>query len=142
MAMMAMTTNSSINVKAQTLPGGRNAAGRLGRIRALPPNATRLERGGVQSTSRSRLKGSPASGVFEQPGLATLLRLVCDRGALRGRCTDVPARRTPENPSWTLTEMLCIFEFIASAGIYLFQRSKAWAQWRDPLRHRSRRNSF
>jgi hypothetical protein len=55
-----------------------------GRIQALPPNATRLERGCVQSTSRSTLKNSAAPGVFQQAGFAKLLRLVFDTTALRG----------------------------------------------------------
>jgi hypothetical protein len=47
----------------------------------------RLERGCVQSTSRSTLKSSAASGVFQQAGFAKLLRLVPPRrdiAALRG----------------------------------------------------------
>jgi hypothetical protein len=51
-------------------------AGHPGRIRALPPNATRLERGCVQSASRSTLKSFAASGVFQQASLAKRLRLV------------------------------------------------------------------
>jgi hypothetical protein len=43
-----------------------------------------LERGCVQSTSRSTLKGSAASGIFQQAGFAKLLRLVYDTAALRG----------------------------------------------------------
>jgi hypothetical protein len=35
-----------------------------------------LERGCVRSTSRSTLKGSVASGIFQQAGFAKLLRLV------------------------------------------------------------------
>jgi hypothetical protein len=59
-----------------------------GRIRALPPSAIGLERGCVQSTSRSTLKGSAASGIFQQAGFAKLLRLVFDTAALRVQCAD------------------------------------------------------
>jgi hypothetical protein len=48
-----------------------------------PPTATRLERGCVQSTSRSALKSSAAPGVFQQATHAKLLRLVFDTAALR-----------------------------------------------------------
>ena len=61
-----------------------------GRILTLPPNAIGLERGCVQSTSRSTLKGSAASGIFQQAGFAKLLRLVYDTAALRGQCADAP----------------------------------------------------
>jgi len=44
---------------------------------------TRLERGCVQSTSRSALKSSAAPGVFQQATHAKLLRLVFDTAALR-----------------------------------------------------------
>jgi hypothetical protein len=47
-----------------------------------------LERGCVQSTSRSTLKGSAASGIFQQAGFAKLLRLVFDTAALRVQCAD------------------------------------------------------
>jgi hypothetical protein len=67
------------------------AATPVGRIRVLPPNATRLERGCVQSTSRSTLKSSVASGVFQPAGFAKLLRLVCDTAALRGQCANAPS---------------------------------------------------
>jgi hypothetical protein len=39
-----------------------------------------LERGCVQSTSRSTLKGSAASGIFQQAGFVKLLRLVPPSG--------------------------------------------------------------
>jgi len=55
---------------------------------ALPPNATGLERGCVQSTSRSTWKSFAASGVFQQAGFAKLLRLVFDTAALRGQCPE------------------------------------------------------
>jgi hypothetical protein len=45
-----------------------------------------LERGCVQSTSRSTLKSSAASGVFQQVSFVKLLRLVFDTVALRGQC--------------------------------------------------------
>jgi hypothetical protein len=70
------------------------AATPVGRIRVLPPNATRLERGCVQSTSRSTLKSSVASGVFQPAGFAKLLRLVPlqrDTAALRGQCANAPS---------------------------------------------------
>jgi hypothetical protein len=54
-----------------------------GRIRALPPNAIGMERGCVQSTSRSTWKSSEASGIFQLAGFAKLLRLVFDTAALR-----------------------------------------------------------
>jgi len=57
----------------------------VGRIRALPPNATGLERGCVQGTSRSTLKGSAASGILQHAGFAKLLRLVYDTAAPRGQ---------------------------------------------------------
>jgi hypothetical protein len=44
----------------------------------------RLERGCVQSTSRSMWKGSAASGILPHTGFSRLLRLVCDTAALRG----------------------------------------------------------
>jgi hypothetical protein len=49
-----------------------------------------LERGCVQSPSRSTLKGSAASGIFQQAGFAKLLRLVFDTAALQGQCADAP----------------------------------------------------
>ena len=58
---------------------------------ALSPNATGLERGSVQSTSRSTLNSSAASGVFQQVSFAKLLRLVPprrDTAALRGQCKE------------------------------------------------------
>jgi hypothetical protein len=61
-----------------------------GRIRILPPNTTRLERGCVQSTSRSTLKSFAASGVFQPVDLAKRLRLVFDTAALPGQCADAP----------------------------------------------------
>ncbi len=49
----------------------------IGRNWTPPPNITRLERGCVQSTSHSTLKGSTVSGVFQQQAsFAKLLRLV------------------------------------------------------------------
>jgi hypothetical protein len=73
----------------------------VGRIRTLSPNATGLERGCVRSTSRSTLKRSAASGVFQQAGFAKLLRLVPprrDTAALRGQCVNAPQRvRQPQN---------------------------------------------
>jgi hypothetical protein len=68
------------------------AAAPVGRIRVLPPNATRMERGCVQSASRSTLKrSSVASGVFQPAGFARRLRLVCDTAALRGRRANTPS---------------------------------------------------
>jgi len=61
-------------------------------IPTLSPNATRLERGCVPSTSRSTLKGSAALGIKQQAGFANLLRLVFDTAALRG---SVKMRRNP-----------------------------------------------
>src|ERR1035438_4500459 len=61
-----------------------------GACRAQPPNATRLERVCVQSTSRSTLKSSAASGVFQQASFAKLLRLVFDTAALRGQWQALP----------------------------------------------------
>jgi len=52
-----------------------------------------MERGCVQSTSRSTWKGSEASGIFQLAGFAKLLRLVPlgrDTAALRGQCADAP----------------------------------------------------
>jgi hypothetical protein len=49
-----------------------------------------LERGCVQSTSRSKLEGSAASGILRQAGFAKPLRLVYDTAALRGQCQDAP----------------------------------------------------
>jgi hypothetical protein len=66
-------------------------AAEFGRILTVPPNAIGLERGCVQSTSRSTLKGSEASGISQQAGFAKLLRLVFDTAALRGS-----ARHTPD----------------------------------------------
>jgi hypothetical protein len=60
------------------------------RTRAPLPNATGLERGCVQSTSRSKLEGSAASGILRQAGFAKPLRLVYDTAALRGQCQDAP----------------------------------------------------
>jgi hypothetical protein len=54
------------------------------------PNATGLERGCVQSTSRSTLKSFVASGVFQQADFAKRLRLVFDTAALRGQCVRPP----------------------------------------------------
>jgi hypothetical protein len=68
-------------MKDQDIIGRQTTA--LGRIRTLLQNATRPERGCVQSTSRSMLKSSAASGVFHQASLANLLRLVFDTAALR-----------------------------------------------------------
>ena len=79
-------------MKDQSKIGRRTVA--LGRIRTLSRNATRPERGCVQSTSRSTLKSSAASGVFQQANLANLLRLVPlkrDTAALRGQCLNAPA---------------------------------------------------
>jgi len=45
-----------------------------------------LERGCVQSTSRSMLEIVTASGVFQQVSFVKLLRLVFDTAALRGQC--------------------------------------------------------
>ena len=42
----------------------------------LPPNVIGMERGCVQSTSRSTWKGSEASDIFQLAGFAKLLRLV------------------------------------------------------------------
>jgi len=84
------------------------AATPVGRIRVLPPNATRLERGCVQSTSRSTLKSSAASGVFQPAGFAKLLWLVPlqrDTAALRGQCANTPSpvrlvtKRSPASSS-------------------------------------------
>jgi hypothetical protein len=84
------------------------AATPVGRIRVLPPNATRLERGCVQSTSRSTLKRSAASGVFQPAGFAKLLRLVPlqrDTAAFRGQCANTPSpvrlvtKRSPASSS-------------------------------------------
>jgi hypothetical protein len=55
------------------------------------PNAIGMERGCVQSTSRSTWKGSEASGIFQLAGFAKLLRLVFDTAALRGQCADAPS---------------------------------------------------
>jgi hypothetical protein len=54
----------------------RGSSGIYWHIRTLSPNATGLERGCVQSTSHSTLKSPAASGVFQQAGIAKLLRLV------------------------------------------------------------------
>jgi hypothetical protein len=62
----------------------------------LPLNAIGLEHGCVQSTSRSTLKGSAVSGVFQQTGFAKLLRLVYDTAALRG--SPKKSRRQPPLP--------------------------------------------
>jgi hypothetical protein len=62
----------------------RGSSGIYWPIRTLSPNATGLERGCVQSTSRSTLKSPAASGVFQQAVIAKLLRLVFDTAALRG----------------------------------------------------------
>ena len=84
------------------------AATPVGCIRVLPPNATRLECGCVQSTSRSTLKSSAASGVFQPAGFAKLLRLVPlqrDTAALRGQCANTPSpvrlvtKRSPASSS-------------------------------------------
>jgi hypothetical protein len=40
--------------------------------------------------SRSMLQSFVASSVFQQPGLAKLLRLVSDTAALQGQCADAP----------------------------------------------------
>ena len=71
--------------------------GDVGRNLTLPPNTTRLERGCVQSTSRSTLKGSAASSIFQQAGFAKLLRLVYDTAALRGGARLRPATSSPMN---------------------------------------------
>jgi hypothetical protein len=42
-----------------------------------------MERGCMQSTSRSTWKSSEASGIFQLAGFAKLLRLVFDTAALR-----------------------------------------------------------
>jgi prepilin-type N-terminal cleavage/methylation domain-containing protein len=55
----------------------------------------RLERGCVQSTSRSTLKSSAASGVFQPAGFAKRLRLVFDTAALRGQCANASAPVRP-----------------------------------------------
>jgi hypothetical protein len=70
--------------------------GILGAFGHRSPNATGLERGCVQSTSRSTWKGSEASSIFQEAGFAMLLRLVFDTAALRGRCADAPIRLRPE----------------------------------------------
>jgi hypothetical protein len=59
----------------------------------------------VQSTSRSTLKGSAASGIFQQAGFAKLLRLVFDTAALRGS-----ARMRPL--------LACLFAIKLTIGIW------------------------
>jgi hypothetical protein len=44
----------------------------------------------VQSISRNTLKGSAASGIFQQAGFVKLLRLVYDTAPLRGQCANAP----------------------------------------------------
>jgi hypothetical protein len=61
----------------------KNESRKFGKERCRP-NAIGLERGCVQSTSRSTLKGSVASRIFHPAGFAKLLRLVYDTAALRG----------------------------------------------------------
>ena len=51
----------------------------------------------MQSTSRSTLKGSAASSIFQQAGFAKLLRLVYDTAALRGSARLRPATSSPMN---------------------------------------------
>jgi prepilin-type N-terminal cleavage/methylation domain-containing protein/prepilin-type processing-associated H-X9-DG protein len=92
-------------------------AGRLinGRNFPLPPNAIGLERGCVQSTSRSTWKGSEASSIFQEAGFAKLLRLVFDTAALREQCADAPLInwRVTERAGFTLTELLVVIGVIA-----------------------------
>jgi len=59
----------------------------------LPPNVIGMERGCVQSTSRSTWKGSEASDIFQLAGFAKLLRLVPPGGTQprSGAARDVPA---------------------------------------------------
>jgi prepilin-type N-terminal cleavage/methylation domain-containing protein len=74
-----------------------------------------LERGCVQSTSRSTWKGSEASSIFQEAGFAKLLRLVFDTAALREQCADAPLinRRVTERAGFTLIELLVVIGTIA-----------------------------
>jgi type II secretory pathway pseudopilin PulG len=98
-------------------------AGRLinGRNFPLPPNAIGLERGCVQSTSRSTWKGSEASSIFQEAGFAKLLRLVFDTAALREQCADAPLinRRVTERAGFTLIELLVVIGTIALLAVTL-----------------------
>jgi len=72
-----------------------------------PPNETRLERGCVQSTSRSTLKSTTASGVFQQAGFAKLLRLVPPAGHSRAPGRGMNASETQQIPQLVLDKSFC-----------------------------------
>lgn len=68
----------STTVTLTAFPRASNAAMPFGKCCNSSMDSARLppERGCVQSTSRSTLKGSAASGIFQQAGFEKLLRLV------------------------------------------------------------------
>ena len=92
-----------------------------------------LERGCVQSTSRSTLKSSAASGVFQQAGFAKLLRLVFDTTALQAcRVRRAVPECSPPRTRNLKTKPMTDFIFIAVITLF-FVASGLYARWCEKL---------